>query len=87
MQIDLKQISVRPVSESEALRYRELMQKQIATRLPDYRMLGTARLTGQVSGAVMVALIFTVNRSHPGGGPVMNLSVPAQARPIRTRDL
>ena len=27
MQIDLKQISVRPVSESEALRYRELMQK------------------------------------------------------------
>ena len=40
-------------------------------------MLGTARLTGQVSGAVMLAVIFTVNRSHPGDGPLMALSVAA----------
>lgn len=40
-------------------------------------MLGTARLTGQVLGAVMLALIFTLNRSHPGDGPVMALWVAA----------
>lgn len=40
-------------------------------------MLGTARLTGQVIGAVLLALIFTLNRSHPGDGPGMALSVAA----------
>ena len=40
-------------------------------------MLATARLTGQVIGAVILALIFTVNRSHPGDGPVMALAVAA----------
>ncbi len=38
-------------------------------------MLGTARLTGQVLGAVMLALIFTLHRSHPGDGPFMALWV------------
>jgi DHA2 family multidrug resistance protein-like MFS transporter len=40
-------------------------------------MLGTARLTGQALGAVLLALIFTLNRSHPGDSPLMALSVAA----------
>ena len=40
-------------------------------------MLGTARLTGQVIGAVLLALIFTLNRSHPVDGPEMAISVAA----------
>jgi len=40
-------------------------------------MLGTARLGGQVIGAVMLALIFTLNHSQPGAGPEMALLVAA----------
>jgi DHA2 family multidrug resistance protein-like MFS transporter len=40
-------------------------------------MLGTARTTGQVLGAIMLALIFTLYRSHPGYGPVMAIWVAA----------
>ncbi len=40
-------------------------------------MLATARLTGQVIGAVLLALIFTLNRSHPVDGPEMALWVAA----------
>lgn len=40
-------------------------------------MVGTARLTGQVIGAVLLALIFTMNRSHPGDGPTTALAVAA----------
>ena len=40
-------------------------------------MLGTARLTGQAIGAVLLALIFTLNRSHPVDGPEMAISVAA----------
>ena len=38
-------------------------------------MLGTARLTGQSLGAVILALIFRVASAHDGAGPVIALTV------------
>ncbi|RYF43291.1 MAG: MFS transporter [Comamonadaceae bacterium] len=40
-------------------------------------MLGTARLTGQSIGAVILALIFSVSSAHDGAGPVIALTVAA----------
>ena len=40
-------------------------------------MLGTARLTGQSIGAVILALIFSVASAHDGSGPVIALTVAA----------
>ena len=40
-------------------------------------MLGTARLTGQTMGAVILAIIFTVVDAHSGRGPVVALSLAA----------
>ena len=40
-------------------------------------MLGTARLTGQTLGAVMVAAIFSVWSPHEGRGPFIALGLAA----------
>ena len=40
-------------------------------------MLGTARLTGQTLGAVIVAIIFGVANPHNGHGPTIALSLAA----------
>lgn len=40
-------------------------------------MLGTARLTGQTLGAVLLAIIFTVVDAHSGRGPVLALALAA----------
>ncbi|MBO9514272.1 MAG: MFS transporter, partial [Variovorax sp.] len=40
-------------------------------------MLGTARLTGQTLGAVILAAVFSVWQPHDGKGQVVALSVAA----------
>ena len=51
----------------------------ILTSAPAYRsggasgMLGTARLTGQTLGAVLLAIIFAASNPHNGHGPVVAL--------------
>jgi DHA2 family multidrug resistance protein-like MFS transporter len=55
----------------------------IVTSAPIHRaggasgMLGTARLTGQTLGAVMLAIIFTVTSAHDGRGPAIALGLAA----------
>jgi len=55
----------------------------IVTSAPKHRwggasgMLGTARLTGQTLGAVLLALIFSVSNAHNGRGPVIALALAA----------
>ncbi|APW37929.1 MFS transporter [Rhodoferax koreense] len=55
----------------------------ILTSAPAHRsggasgMLGTARLTGQTLGAVLLAIIFTVVDAHGGRGPVLALALAA----------
>ena len=55
----------------------------IVTSAPAHRsggasgMLGTARLTGQTLGAVMVALIFSAANPHDGHGPTIALATAA----------
>ncbi len=40
-------------------------------------MLGTARLTGQLLGAVLVAILFSIVSAHDGRGPVIALALGA----------
>ena len=40
-------------------------------------MLGTARLTGQTIGAVIVAIVFGVTDPHNGHGPTLALGLAA----------
>ncbi len=40
-------------------------------------MLGTARLTGQTLGAVIIAIIFSATNAHNGNGPVVALGLAA----------
>ncbi len=40
-------------------------------------MLGTARLTGQTTGAVLMAVIFSVTSAHDGRGPLIALTLAA----------
>ena len=40
-------------------------------------MLGTARLTGQTIGAVMMAVIFSFTNAHDGRGPLIALTLAA----------
>ncbi|CAN5771365.1 MFS transporter [soil metagenome] len=55
----------------------------IVTSAPMHRaggasgMLGTARLTGQTIGAVMLAIIFSVSSAHDGRGPTIALGLAA----------
>ena len=55
----------------------------ILTSAPQHRaggasgMLGTARLTGQSIGAVLLAIVFSIASPHDGSGPVMALMVSA----------
>ena len=42
-------------------------------------MLGTARLIGQTSGAVAVAIVFSASAAHPAQGPVLALYLGAAA--------
>ena len=55
----------------------------IVTTAPRHRsggasgMLGTARLTGQTLGAVLLALIFSLANAHDGRGPVIALALAA----------
>ena len=55
----------------------------IVTSAPVHRsggasgMLGTARLTGQTTGAVLLAMIFSVTDAHDGRGPVIALALAA----------
>ncbi|MBC7436810.1 MAG: MFS transporter [Bdellovibrionales bacterium] len=55
----------------------------IVTSAPVHRaggasgMLGTARLTGQTIGAVMLAIIFSFTSAHDGGGPAIALGLAA----------
>ena len=55
----------------------------IVTSAPVHRsggasgMLGTARLTGQTTGAVLLAMIFSVADAHDGRGPVIALGLAA----------
>jgi len=55
----------------------------IITSAPRHRsgaaggMLGTARLTGQSIGAVLLAFIFTIASAHDGRGPVIALAAGA----------
>ena len=55
----------------------------IVTSAPMHRaggasgMLGTARLTGQSIGAVMLAIIFSVSSAHDGRGPTIALGLAA----------
>ena len=55
----------------------------IVTTAPRHRsggasgMLGTARLTGQTLGAVLLALIFSFANAHDGRGPVIALTLAA----------
>jgi DHA2 family multidrug resistance protein-like MFS transporter len=55
----------------------------IVTSAPAHRsggasgMLGTARLTGQTIGAVLVAIVFSLADAHAGHGPVIALAMAA----------
>ena len=55
----------------------------IVTSAPVHRsggasgMLGTARLTGQTTGAVLLAMIFSVADAHDGRGPTIALGLAA----------
>jgi len=55
----------------------------IVTSAPVHRsggasgMLGTARLTGQTTGAVLLAMVFSVSNAHDGRGPVIALGLAA----------
>jgi DHA2 family multidrug resistance protein-like MFS transporter len=40
-------------------------------------MLGTARLTGQTVGAVLLAILFSFANVHDGRGPVIALALAA----------
>ena len=40
-------------------------------------MLGTARLTGQTTGAVLMAVIFSFTNAHDGRGPLIALTLAA----------
>ena len=40
-------------------------------------MLGTARLTGQTLGAVLLSIIFSIENAHNGRGPVIALALAA----------
>ncbi|MDR3451211.1 MAG: MFS transporter [Rhodoferax sp.] len=55
----------------------------IVTTAPAHRsggasgMLGTARLTGQTLGAVLLSIIFSIENAHNGRGPVIALALAA----------
>ena len=55
----------------------------ILTRVPAHRsggasgLQGTARITGQTFGAVILAIIFSFAKAHDGHGPVMALAIAA----------
>ena len=55
----------------------------IVTTAPEHRsggasgMLGTARLTGQTLGAVLLSIIFSMANAHNGHGPVIALALAA----------